>query len=622
MIVPARAPVRPRVILPEGNGTILLEDVVADIQGRSGAVLIIVGGIGWGKTVALAHLAACFGGGPKITFLDEPSIAEVRNAREVGNVVIAVRLLWKEPFALAYHKYTLAPWTNDDLIEYLLAKHPRQCGSVMRRIARAPDRTMHHGRPELCVAVVDRMAEDEGLPTVAAALRSEIGESLATRESLKSAQRFCIATLAQDGIAASESYKALRAGLSDERAFHLLRHDPVQLLLAADGLAAALESPRRCPWLKYWLPRGVVELSGPLLSTTAIAHLRRELRRKDKSRHSVAASLIHAAGQGWTPDRDAACDLTGAYLAGSNWAGLRAKGLVLNKSDMSGSDLKGAALESLAASRTVFTRAVLREAWLINLHAWGADFQSADLSSINAERSSLESADFTNAILTDAALSGAVLRCAVLTGARFDNANLSKAVLRRAIIDGASFEGANFEEADLTELSFRSASINGAKFVRAKMSNCDFEEIEALGVNFAWADLLGANFTSARMPGANFSHAILKGAKLGDVNWEGADLTHANLSQCTFHFGSSRSGLVGSPIASEGSRMGFYTDDYDQQLYRPPEEIRKANLCGVDLTGADLRDTDFYLVDLRRAKYTPDQFEHLRRCRAILFDRE
>jgi hypothetical protein len=38
-----------------------------------------------------------------------------------------------------------------------------------------------------------------------------------------------------------------------------------------------------------------------------------------------------------------------------------------------------------------------------------------------------------------------------------------------------------------------------------------------------------------------------------------------------FHFGSGRSGLVGSTIAGEGSRTGFYTDEYDQQTYRPPE---------------------------------------------------
>ena len=89
----------------------------------------------------------------------------------------------------------------------------------------------------------------------------------------------------------------------------------------------------------------------------------------------------------------------------------------------------------------------------------------------------------------------------------------------------------------------------------------------------------------------------------------------------SFHLGSSRSGLVGSPIACEGSRTGFYTDDYDDQDIKPAEEIRKANLRGADLRGANIEGVDFYLVDLRDAKYTRDQAEHFRHCRAILEDR-
>src|SRR5262249_28200888 len=102
------------------------------------------------------------------------------------------------------------------------------------------------------------------------------------------------------------------------------------------------------------------------------------------------------------------------------------------------------------------------------------------------------------------------------------------------------------------------------------------------------------------------------------VDWEGADLRRADLRGASFHLGSTRAGLVGSTVPCEGSRTGYYTDDYNDQDFKPPEEIRKANLCGADLRGAKIRKVDFYLVDLRGARYSRQQEKHFRRCGAIL----
>ena len=132
------------------------------------------------------------------------------------------------------------------------------------------------------------------------------------------------------------------------------------------------------------------------------------------------------------------------------------------------------------------------------------------------------------------------------------------------------------------------------------------------------AYLKGALLTGTTMAGANFEHACLCEAGLADVEWEGVSLRGADLRGASFHMGSCRSGLVGSPIPCEGSRTGFYTDELDEQTYKAPEEIRKANLCGADLRGALLDGVDFYLVDLRGARYDPDQEEQLRRSGAIL----
>ncbi|MCK6462183.1 MAG: pentapeptide repeat-containing protein, partial [Planctomycetes bacterium] len=110
-------------------------------------------------------------------------------------------------------------------------------------------------------------------------------------------------------------------------------------------------------------------------------------------------------------------------------------------------------------------------------------------------------------------------------------------------------------------------------------------------------------------------------AKVADVAWEGADLRGADLDGAIFHMGSSRGGLVESFLASEGTRTGFYTDDFDEQHFKSPEEIRKADLRGADLRGAKVERTDFYLVDLRDALYDEAQELHFRRCRAILRNR-
>src|SRR5207248_8111356 len=122
-------------------------------------------------------------------------------------------------------------------------------------------------------------------------------------------------------------------------------------------------------------------------------------------------------------------------------------------------------------------------------------------------------------------------------------------------------------------------------------------------------------------PGARFRRADLRKTGLAGVEWEGADLRRADLRGCSFHLGSTRSGLVGSTVPCEGSRTGFYTDDYADQDFKSPEEIRKANLCGADLRGANIEGVDFYLVDLRGAKFTESQREHLERCGAILYSR-
>ncbi len=152
----------------------------------------------------------------------------------------------------------------------------------------------------------------------------------------------------------------------------------------------------------------------------------------------------------------------------------------------------------------------------------------------------------------------------------------------------------------------------------AALRGCHLDGMDLAGADFQGADLRGAALTGAFLPGANLEGADLRDSHLADANLERANLCGADLRGASFHMGSSRSGLVFSPRASEGTRTGFYADDLLEEDYLPAEERRKANLRGADLGGANLEGVDLWLVDLRDARMNEQQEAWARRCGAIL----
>jgi uncharacterized protein YjbI with pentapeptide repeats len=150
------------------------------------------------------------------------------------------------------------------------------------------------------------------------------------------------------------------------------------------------------------------------------------------------------------------------------------------------------------------------------------------------------------------------------------------------------------------------------------LHRCNLEGLSLPRCDFRRADLTGSYLTGTFIPRGDFRNAKLNETALAEINWEQADLREADLRGCTFHMGSTRSGLVGSTIPCEGSKTGFNTDDFNDREFKDPEQIRKANLCRADLRGANIEGVDFYLVDLRSAHYSVEQYEQLLRCGAIL----
>jgi len=391
---------------------------------------------------------------------------------------------------------------------------------------------------------------------------------------------------------------ATRAGPGDR----IARQGAIRDLRKAHEIAAdGRRDPKHWSTLHTRVDRGVVRDAARLLAGRRRARraLVRICKRGQDERQPMAASLLLALDPDWKPAGRPQLD--GALLAGARWAGVALPGIRLDGADLSSADLDGADLDGTFATLAKLRNATLRGTRLANARLVGAKLIRADLAG--------------------AALRDAVLLAADLRSARLVDADLGHAILSRARLAGADLTGANLECARCRRLDLRGVTLDRARFTSALLEGCRFDCVRVDGACFEKAGLGHAHLTGSVLTNAVLRDAVLAHAKLADVSWEGADLRGADFRRAVFHMGSTRNGLVDSVIPCEGSRTGFYTDDYEEQHFKSPEEIRKANLRGADLRGASVEDADFYLVDLRDARFDARQGRHFRKCGAILRDK-
>jgi uncharacterized protein YjbI with pentapeptide repeats/energy-coupling factor transporter ATP-binding protein EcfA2 len=616
MLIPRQAPVRPRVLSPQGDVALPLDEEILALleEGEPGAVALL-GPPGSGKTTALQHLAAVLPRQAPVTLLDGPARAQVLEARRERLAIYAAA----EPCVHRHLRtYRLAPWDKDSLIEYLLATHRSRCASVMRRLCDA-DQALFRGTPELWRVVLDELALDPALPDARAALHRYLDAQLPDTDLLQRARSACLNALAAEPPHKPQPVEQLGEAGFIPGVVRVLRHPAVQRQLAAERIAADLRDGGDCDYLALALSRGLIRAAAALAAEDGRALERlRDLVAGPPWGQAMAASLLLAAVPDWRPEPDQVPVLAGAHLGHALWAGVRLPEVNLCRADLRQADLSGADLDGADASRARLTRARLTGASLKGLKAMTADLSGADLSAARGQGAQFYAAVLAGADLTGAAFRSGRFNKANLSGAVLTGADLAGASFRGATIRGADFSGANLAGADLAELPLCQAVLRGACLRQAWLRKSDLEELDLAGVDLRSACLTGALLTGANLAGANLSAARLCGARLGEVNLEHACLRDANLRGATFQMGSTRSGTLITPIASEGTRTGFYTEESEEQYFKSPEEIRKANLCGADLRGALIDGVDFYLVDLRGALYDPAQEVHFRRCRAIL----
>jgi uncharacterized protein YjbI with pentapeptide repeats len=620
VLVAERARVRPRIVSAEIGESLPLEDEIRPrIEAGECGAIRIMGAIGSGKTTALRHLASQMPPLAPVRFLDEPAPEAVAVAARQGLVVyVATNASYPKHLAT----YRLAPWGDDELLEYLMGGDRERCASVIARLRdKKADREFLQGVPELWRTVLDRMALDESVQNVRQALRIELNSRLANPVLRRAVQDDCLDALLVPSSVPPEEV-LWREGL-DEGLSRLIRHRPVQLLLAAEGMAASLACGEPCGFLGAPLARDLVyEAAARATENPGVMdRLRQLLNNDDRQLHPMAASLLHATRTGWRPDEMHFPLLAGAFLEGASWPGIVLRGAQMHRVDLNGADLACAVLDRAGLKNACLVGANLHDASLEHVCASGANLSHANLSSVRARLAHFEDARLVGAVVRGAQLGYARFGGADLSDARLTGSDLTQANLRQARIEGADFSRAILTGAVLKGLKLSGARFSGACFARATLDRCDLEGMELAGADFEGASLQGALLTGSSMRKADFRRANFREAGLAEIHWEHADLSHADLRGATFHMGSSRSGLVGSPIACEGSRTGFYTDDYDDQDFKRPEEIRKANLRGADLRGARIEGVDFYLVDLRGALFDTEQAAHFRRCGAILESR-
>lgn len=614
--LPAFAAVHPRVVVKGAHEARPLDEVLAEIADEfpAGLIVAITGAVGSGKSTALAHAAATFSHNDRIIFLDEPTLRELEGCSRYAIVVATMPRLGHGI------EMTLEPWRQDELIEYLLVRHHDECASVIRRLGPAASWTW---APQLACVVLDRFAVNEQLCDPTEALLQHVDEWL-TDSSLRSAVGQVSVSLLTSGEQEIQSaFAKLSKAMCPLPVRKFLAHDRVRMPLAARRLTDSI-SRGVFDELQRPLPYALIDRVGLMCQRNerALNQLRSFVgSKKSEVAQPMAASILVVADPAWRPHKwRRPAYLIGGIFAKVRWPNINLFRASLAGCDFSDADLAGATFDESSATDAGFPGADLRGTRFIGANASRTSFRRANLHRARMMKAHLAESDFTESNLAEADLTSADLSHADLSSALLPNANLTKAKLVGAELNDADFSSSVLREADLQGVDLRGARLSGACFEKANLANAQLEDVKVQQAQMQGANLRGAHLTGSSLPDADLRNAALIFAGLAEIEWENADLRGANLAGATFHMGSSRSGLVGSPIACEGSKTGFYTDDFVDMTFKRPEEVRKANLRGADLRGAKAESVDFYLVDLRDAKLDPALRDQALRTGAILED--
>jgi hypothetical protein len=157
---PQRAAVVPRAHRRGCEASLPLAELLLPvIRSMNKGIILITAPPGGGITTALAHLRAVFPADLRVKIFDSNKVGPARRQARDCPVVLGATAPFSDEHCLEH--FSLSAWTLDDCIEYLVARHPQQCRSVIARLEEDQSLATLKGSPQLLTMVMDAMADNE-----------------------------------------------------------------------------------------------------------------------------------------------------------------------------------------------------------------------------------------------------------------------------------------------------------------------------------------------------------------------------------------------------------------------------------------------------------------------------
>jgi uncharacterized protein YjbI with pentapeptide repeats len=551
------------------------------------------------------------------------------------------------------------PWGVDEIIEYLLAKYPDHCQHVMSVIQNEVG-DIGQVNAELWTQVIDRLIECGFSKSIQDLKMDLLRESL----SLPPRDPFrvrSIEEIARVHLVDQEEKSHLASRLTRWTTALLDDHDLYNALLS-NYLVSQLEflafkpkwtimptnrGTRKRLFSRLWLrfsfrtvtpfriirvgdpaqllrvpiPLEVIRMASDRLN--AIPEIRAMLLRKLEIPECTAtvASLLFGMDADWKPgQRPAPWSLRQASFAGAKWRQCHFDHAKFFRIDLSNADMNRGSFEDAAFEQVSAISSNWSNGNMIRSLIMGSQFSISKLERCQFKESDLHACDFTDAVLEHSNFRRSKLYRCVLkrTSCRF--VNFAHTRFLETILDRCDFSFASLKFALLVGIDLRSCIFESTNLSMARMGGCNLEGQLITKSRFYRAMMVRCMMTGTRFRDLDMRRANFTESRLGEIEWTDCDLRECDFRGCTFHFGSTRCGMVGSPYPSHGTRTGFYSDDLERLYYESPESVRRGNMQGCDLRGANIEGVDFYLIDLRGAKLDPWQRRQMGATGAILDD--